>query len=253
MASTKEKQTIRKMADQGKSVNQIQKQTQLPKSTVYYHFRKEVGQKQKQNQPKIPEDPEFKGELCGTFAGDGNFYHEKQNHKYRIVFTLNIKDDYWKKLRELLTEKLGKEPHTFKQPESNRVRLRYESKIIYKFLKKNLDWEKEDKTGTVCLKQKEFSKKFKKGFLRGLIDTDGHLARKQKRLIFNTISQPLSKSTEKLLSDLGIEYKTYHRVDHRENCRDMYRTNVRGAEARRFLIDISPRHPKKQLNKLFNG
>ncbi|MBC5792703.1 MAG: hypothetical protein H8Z69_01565 [Nanohaloarchaea archaeon] len=253
MVSEKEIKSIRKMASDGKSVNKIKQELKIPKSTVYYHFRKEVGQKQKENQPEIPECEEFKGELCGIFAGDGNFYHEKANHKYRITITLNINDNYWEEVQELLTEKLNKEPLTLKQKEFNRLRLRYESKVIYKFFSKHLDWDKKDKTASIHLKQNEISKEFKKGFLRGLIDTDGHLDLNQKRLIFNTISKPLAETTENLLSDFNLEHNTYRFIDKRENCRDMYRTYITGDEVEEFLTKIKPRHPKKQLKKLFDG
>lgn len=252
MASETEIEKIRLMASKGKSVNAIKEKLEIPKSTVYYHFKKEVGQKQKRNQPEIPEDQDFRGELCGIFAGDGNFYHEKSNHKYRTTITLNINDDYWNKLQDLLTEKLGKEPLTLKEPEFSRLRLRYESKILYKFFDKRLDWNKPDKTGSISLKQKKYPEEFKKGFLRGLIDTDGHLDLNQKRLSFNTISKPLAETTESLLSQLDLENKTYCFEDDRENCRDMYRTYVTGEEVEKFITKIKPRHPKKRLNK-FSG
>jgi len=93
MASKQEKQEIRKQAKNRQSANQITEKLGLPKSTVYYHFKKEVGQKQKEKALKIPENPEIKGEICGIFAGDGNFYKEK-NQQCRIRFYFNYHEKY---------------------------------------------------------------------------------------------------------------------------------------------------------------
>ncbi|QKQ98820.1 hypothetical protein GKQ38_04835 [Candidatus Nanohaloarchaea archaeon] len=74
MASESQINEIKSLAVQGDSVNSIKERLDLPKSTVYYHFRKEAGQKQKENSLQIPKDEEVIGELCRIFAGDGNFY-----------------------------------------------------------------------------------------------------------------------------------------------------------------------------------
>lgn len=125
MPTAKEKQRIQALASEGKSVNTIKDKLDLPKSTVYHHFKKEVGQKQKENRLELPEDNEVKGELCGVFAGDGNFYEDK-NYKYRVKFTLNINDDYWEELAAFLEKSLDKEPRANHQESYNRTNLRYE-------------------------------------------------------------------------------------------------------------------------------
>lgn len=104
MATQKEKNKIRELASEGKSVNQIKEELNLPKSTVYYHFRKEVGQKQKENALEIPVSEEVKGEICGIFAGDGNFYRE-ENQKYRVRFYFNYHEEYWEVLADFLQKK----------------------------------------------------------------------------------------------------------------------------------------------------
>ena len=57
MASTEQIQKIKSLAKKGESVNTIKEKLEIPKSTVYYHFKKEVGQKQKEKALKIPENP----------------------------------------------------------------------------------------------------------------------------------------------------------------------------------------------------
>ena len=80
MASTEQIQKIKSLAKNGESVNTIKEKLEIPKSTVYYHFKKEVGQKQKEKALKIPENPEIQGEICGIFAGDGYVYVRGDGH-----------------------------------------------------------------------------------------------------------------------------------------------------------------------------
>ncbi|MFB6175172.1 MAG: LAGLIDADG family homing endonuclease [Candidatus Nanohalobium sp.] len=244
MPTENQKQQIREKARNGDSVNQIKEELGLPKSTVYYHFKKEVGQKQKENALKLPEDDEVIGEICGVFAGDGNFYYEENNYKYRIKFTLNINQGYWKKLAKFLEENLQKKPRINHQENYNRTNLRYESKPLLNLLKEHLTWE-EDKTATIKLRGKEYSKEFKIGFLRGLLDTDGHKDSTRKRYCFSTVSSELGKNISEFLGDLHITHKAKTYGDKRENCQDMNRIYINGENTKKLTAKIQPRHPKK--------
>lgn len=234
------------MAAQGKSVNTIKEKLTIPKSTVYYHFKKEVGQKQKENRLKIPKDEEPKGEICGIFAGDGNYYEDK-NYKYRVKFTLNINENYWKELAAFLENNLDKKPRINHQENYNRTNLRYESKQLIDFLSKNLDWSEKDKTGTIKLKELNHSQDFKIGFLRGLLDTDGFVSQYQNRVTFNSISKNLTENVSELLKEEQIDHEIVRDVDKRENCRDMYRARITGSEIKELIQIIEPRHPKKNI------
>lgn len=244
MPTENQKQQIREKARNGDSVNQIKEELGVPKSTVYYHFKKEVGQKQKENALKLPENEEVVGEICGVFAGDGNFYYEENNYKYRVKFTLNLNQDYWKKLAKFLEENLQKKPHINHQENYNRTNLRYESKPLVTLLKEHLTWE-ENKTDTIKLKDKKYSKEFKVGFLRGLLDTDGYKDTTRKRYCFSTVNTELGKNISELLGDLDIphELKTYR--DTRENYQDMNRVYINGEHTEKLTAKIQPRHPKK--------
>jgi len=245
MPTQKEKEKIHTLAKQGKSINQITKQLELPKSTVYYYFKKAVGQKQKENQPIIPKNPKIQGELCGIFAGDGNFHKTKAGH-YRIRIFLNLNEEYWKVLANFLEKELARRPHVYTYEDKSRATLDYSSKKLYEFFKENLQW-KEDKTKTICLnKDENLSENFKIGFLRGLLDTDGYTSKLTRRSVFNTISLNLSKDTSSILTDLGLEHYTRTDVDKRENYQDMHRVGVTGNEAIELTEIIEPRNPIKK-------
>lgn len=246
MASEAEKREIRRRAATGDSVNKITEEMDLPKSTVYYHFRKEVGQKQKENALEIPDNEEVKGELCGVFAGDGYFIKDNRYH-YRTVITLNYNEQYWKLLKEFLTDKLGKEPMVNIQ--ENRARLRYSSKDLYYLFDSYLEWKEGDKSGSVELdSSKKLSDQFLKGFLRGLFDTDGNLL-KSDACTFNTSSRGLAIDVHASLRGLGINSDIRRDYDKRENCRDMFRVFLNRENSKYFLEEIRPRNPKKRPNK----
>ena len=250
MASAREKQRIKSLAAEGQSVNTIKDKLGLPKSTVYYHFKKEVGQKQKENRLEIPDDPEFKEELCGIFAGDGNFHRDNDGH-YRIRIFLNLNDEYWKILADHLEEKLSKRPRIYQYEDKTRETLSYYSKALYLFLKQKLDWDKE-KGASIRLKEvEELSEDFKIGFLRGFVDTDGHRYRDCRHYKMGSISGKLMNQISYILTDLGIDNSLTRSPDKRQNCRDMYRVKIYGDDAESFGRDITPRHPKKDFENYY--
>ncbi|MFQ3275181.1 MAG: hypothetical protein ACI9LV_000283 [Candidatus Nanohaloarchaea archaeon] len=244
MASKNEIETIKKLANQGKSVNTIKNKLELPKSTVYYHFRKEVGQKQKEKQISIPQDQDFKGELCGLFAGDGGFQKDK-NGSYRIRFYLNYNYRYWTLLANYLEKRLSKQPNIYKNPRSSKTILNYCSKKLYKFLRSNLWWEK-DKTSSICLKpEKDFSRNFKTGFLRGFIDTDGYRRPDHKRYVFTSASDDLIKNTSNILTSLGIQNTSFNEEDER-GYMTKHKIRITGEDVDKFNSKIKPRNPKRR-------
>jgi len=248
MPNTQQTQKIKQLAKKGESVNTIKEKLGLPKSTVYYHFKKAVGQKQKENALKIPEDEEIRGELCGIFAGDGNFY-KTDNQQYRIRFYFNHREEYWKVLADFLEDVLERRPRIYKYPDKGRVEFDYSSKEFYNFLKENLEWG-EDKTVSICVKDSvTFSKSFKKGFVRGLLDTDGHRESKFRRFIYGTISEDLRDNFSNIVREFGVEATDYSEEPEKENWRTMYKTRISGNNAKLFQEKFEPRNPKKIYNK----
>lgn len=236
---------IKKLARQGDSINEIKEKLELPKSTVYYHFRKEVGQKQKENAVKIPENDEIIGEICGIFAGDGYFRKRDDGH-YRVEITLNQKDRYWEELARLLYDKLEKEPQIIHEKEYNRTRLRLYSKKLYKLLKNYLKWNKNAKTSTIRLKEAKNTDKFNKGFIRGLIDTDGYREPEFRRYIYGTISEGLRNDFSNILEELGIDHANYSERAEESEWNTMFKTRISGDSAGYLSRKIQPRHPKKK-------
>lgn len=244
MPSEEEIQKIKNYTSKGRSINQIKNILGLPKSTVYYHFRKEVGQKQKRNQLQIPESEEVRGEICGVFAGDGNHFYDEKKYEHRIKITLNAKEDYWKILAKFLEKQLGKPPHIHHY--NSRTIIDYSSKALYQLLDSNLYWETGNKTETIRPKRAKSSKEFKIGFLRGLIDTDGYMAPDHRRYSVTSISKDMILASARFLTSLGIDNKIREYTDERENHRKIYFLQIFGNSAIKLNEKVEPRNPKRK-------
>lgn len=244
MATSKEISKIKAMAAEGQSVNSIKEDLELPKSTVYYHFRKEVGQKQKSRSPELPENDDFRGELCGIFAGDGSF-QKAENGSYKISFHLNSKEKYWRILKNYLEKRLNRAP-SICDSQKSKVALLYNSKGIYLMLKDYLDWE-EDKTSSVQLKNRQkLPREFKLGFLRGLIDTDGYRRPGHKRYVFTSASSDLADNFANITRSLAIENSQFVETDNRSNRSSRHKVRITGADVDIFQEIVEPRKPKRR-------
>jgi len=234
---------IRGRAAGGESVNSIKNDLDLPKSTVYYHFRKEVGQKQKANQVQIPQDDEFVGELCGIFAGDGSFQYTKSGN-YKIKFHLNAEERYWKVLKDYLQSKLSKAPFVCSSSKS-KIDLLYNSKKLFCLFDKNLNWDNK-KTYTIKLADKEYSKEFCKGFARGLMDTDGYRRQDHKRYVFSSASCELRDDLYKLLEELNIDSQKFEEEPRKESYSIKHKLRITGEDVEKFSKTVNPRKPKRK-------
>lgn len=194
--------TIRKLTIAGNSVNKICKKLRLPKSVVYYWFRKERGVTFKQI--KINENLEKEiGEIIGAFAGDGSFILDK-NYKYKIRFYLSPDEiPYAKKIRKLLRDVYGKSGKMYIYENITIVEIF--GKVIINHIHKFLTWENK-KTYSVRLKGNinKLSLDFLRGFCRGLIDTEGWITKNN--LMLSCVSDQLMNDLSNSLNILRIPH-----------------------------------------------
>ena len=171
----KEIEQLKHLVSSGFSINQIAKSIGKSKTTIYYHFRKIKG---KTYSPisinnKLQEQI---GEFIGIFAADGNFSKTRQYH-YRVLLFFGPDEERRKnQIKYLLTQLFSKSP--IEANRENLLILCYCSRQLYEFIIEYLGWNKEmPKTYTVTLREREYSSKFKIGFLRGNVDSDGYLSK----------------------------------------------------------------------------
>lgn len=226
----------------GHCSNQISKITRLSKTTVYYHVRKHFGRKYKTIQ--ILGDEKKIGEFVGVFTGDGYFRKDKIGH-YKITITVSIKAyEYINHLNSLFIELFSKPPLIIKRLKYNTVEIRYDSKEIYELIKEYLFWEGK-KHSTVKLITLKHNKEFLIGFLRGCLDTDGHVCRNYKRLVFSTTSLALAEQISAILTNLDFNNKILISIDKRPNRKILYNVRLLGENAIRLVKTIRPGNPIK--------
>ena len=203
--SKDEKERIRKMTLDGKSLNQIVNLTGLGKTTIYYNVK---DLKSRQWRKLIVNLSEEKiGELMGAFAGDGSYYHPKKGGSHKIRFSLSISRDmkYAEYLIDLL-KKLNLNPFLFKKEKENALDVTVNSKEFIEFIYNFLCWEGK-RTYSIKLKEDldKYSEDFLKGFVRGLMDTDGYV--KVSNVSFGVVSEGLIKNLAQILDKFNLKYK----------------------------------------------
>ena len=243
MATNSDIVRIKYLASAGRSLNEINRIIDVPRSTIYYHFRNEVGKKQRQI--TIPSNEENLGDICGVFAGDGNLFIGKNSH-YRIRIFLNYSCRYSYFLNNFLTETLGKEPRKYDYEEKGLTILDYYSRDLMQMFKKFLSWKKNQKSSTVNLRNQEnLTLEFGKGFLRGLLDTDGYRETKFRRYIYGSISKNLRDDFSFILNSLNIEHVCYKEVPQNSDWKNMYKVRISGNSSEKMMKTIQPRNPKR--------
>ncbi len=88
------KESIKKLANEGLSLREIQKITKIPLSTLQYNLNKNSGRK-RTKEIIIPESDFLRGEIIGAFTGDGCYKYTKRgrSRNHLITFTLSFEKD----------------------------------------------------------------------------------------------------------------------------------------------------------------
>ena len=146
-------------------------------------------------------------------------------------------------VRQLMLNLFSKNPSLFIRKKQNTAIVRMRSKDIYLFIKNYLIWNGK-KYYSVHLKDKasKYSKKFLKGFVRGLFDTDGSMNRNLPRAVFGTVSKLLSNNVEEILSLLNINYTKNTVIDKRVNRKPLILIEIRRSNINKFFNTIKPAH-----------
>jgi hypothetical protein len=232
---------IKKLIKSGSSLNNISHLMGKSKTTIYYYFRKIRGRTIK---PLcINYNDGLIGEFIGLFAGDGCVYKTKDcNYRTYLCFNLREKEFVNELINNVLINIFNKKPLIFIQ--GNRLNLCYISKQIHLLVYQYLEWDKKSrKTYSVRLKNKNHSRDFIIGFIRGSLDSDGHFSRN--KISFATVSPGLKNNLSYFLNCLNIRHSVNLYQEKRENRKDIYHINVLKRDYNIFVNLIKPRNIKK--------
>tara|TARA_B100002003_G_C14111693_1_gene534694 strand:- start:270 stop:1010 length:741 start_codon:yes stop_codon:yes gene_type:complete len=233
------REKIIQLIKQDKSINHISRTLEVGKSTIYYHYKKIKGRKIKE--VKINGTDDMIGEFIGLFAGDGCFYKAK-NYLYRIYLIFNITEkNFVLETKDLLTKLFDKSPSMYRS--LNTLILLYRSRDIFDFIMSYLQWSPyKRKAHTICLRNHNHSRAFKIGFLRGNVDSDGHISKNV--ISFASSSPYLIDDIRKFLSDLNIQHKYREYEERRTNRVNMHHVRILKEDRTKFMLLIKPRELK---------
>lgn len=249
--TTNQKEILKKLALEGKSLNEINKETGMPKTTIYYHVKKYKPRQWRSIIVRLS-DNEI-GELMGAFAGDGSYclsMHGRSYH-HKIRYSLSLLKDYKYALHLIrLLKKLNLNPHLCKKEKGNGLEVLVHSKPYLNFIREFLEWSGK-KTYSVHLK-KDVSKSnsdFLRGFARGLMDTDGFV--EISNVSCGCTSKMLIKNLTEIFDKFEIRYKLTKRK-REPNRRDLFLVRVYRDSLERYkdLIGFSNEYKSIALKKI---
>ena len=232
---------IKELTRKGASLNWITRAIGAKKTSVYHHFLKVRGKTYQK--PRIHFESGFdEGEAVGIFAGDGSYSFVPAGYHYLVRVHLG-NEAYAAHVKRLFEKSFGKK--FFVTREGNRVIVQTVSKSVYEFFASKLLFEPKRKAPAVKLKTMKHSPDFFLGFLRGLTDTDGTVA-KNGRVTVYTTSEDLAKQTSAVFSKLGFENSIYKGGVRPNGNYPLYHVNVKRAYSIEF-------NKKVGLHKPFRG
>ncbi|HKZ49583.1 MAG TPA: LAGLIDADG family homing endonuclease [Candidatus Nanoarchaeia archaeon] len=232
----------------GESLNSISKTLNLGKSTLYYYYKKIKGKRYKEPKYSI-RFSEKEGEILGIFVGDGSQHYAKSNWNYQTNVHFGNCPDYANYVKNLYETYFNKKWRLGKEidPKSIRYRLRVSDKKIFNYFSNFIHYDKHRKHDTVSLKALKLPLRYKIGFLRGLLDTDGTVCQERAtnriKIVYYTTSNALAKQILKILREMRIACGISKVV--RKGWKDLYNVYVLQHDVDKFLKLIKPFKARK--------
>ncbi|MCD4760207.1 hypothetical protein K8R33_04970 [archaeon] len=200
-------------------------------------------------------------EVVGAFMGDGHAYNIKKRH-YRIQFSGDKRldlDYYNNRINPVIQTIFHSNPKIKKIDNCNSLRVDFNSKFFYVFLKNFLNLTSSRKTYIIRIPKvlfEEQNEKYLLRMVRGLFDTDGGIYLDKRiiyktpypRIIFHTISKKLHKQLMEYLSK-HFKIYSYQRKYKNPNNKDSYSIEIYGQKQLKKWMSLigfsNPRHLSK--------
>ena len=174
--------------------------------------------------------------------------------EYKIRYHLSLKDDYdYAQHLKYLLIKMNLNPHLYKVENQGVLELSVSSKPFILFIKNYLNWNGK-KTYSVCLKENitSYSEDFIKGFVRGLMDTDGYVEVSNVGIM--CVSQDLIKNLRDIFDFFDIKYKFSIKVFKiKRKDGHLVRVYRDSLEKYNYLFGFSNKYKQEKLNKILNN
>jgi len=191
---------------QGSSLRKLSSKYNIPKTTIYYNLSKDGFVRRHSIIRGLKSKNEFiLGTFIGLWAGDGSKFLDTHGG-YTIKIHLNKNDKILIEFINFLYTNMFQKKTILSDDGSttNKASVKIYSKFVYNFIDEYI-YHNRNKTYSVKLKpRKMYSKKFLKGFLLGLILSDGYL---KKDFVFTSVSKGLTRDIVYILKDFRFEVK----------------------------------------------
>ncbi|MFH1822000.1 MAG: LAGLIDADG family homing endonuclease [Methanobacteriota archaeon] len=189
------------------------------------------------------ENKEKIGEFIGLIAGDGgiSFYQKKRNYKIRLYLSAS-QPRLLVRAVLLFIELFEIYPRVYdhrKRKSSEKFySVEIESKRVFRFIQEYLKWGLGRRCRTISLKHETewYLPDFLRGFVRGLVESDGWVSHKQ--VGFTSVSPALVVNFCQALEILDYGFSVRCNQDKRENRAPLYHVIVRSFHD--FLKDVKP-------------
>jgi len=239
--SKNQKKLILLFLKMGFSLKRISSFLGFGKTTIYYYYRKIKSRKYKEPIYRINYSRR-EGEIVGIFTGDGSQYYYKNYGHYHTNVHFGDVLAYVEHVKSLYEGYFNKKWRIWRQVKDEgfiSYRLRVIDKKIYFHFFNYIIYDPRSKSDTVRLRTLKLPRSFKIGFIKGLIDTDGWVAKNGKEIGFCTTSERLAKQVMILFKEFNIESKL--RLEHRPKPRKtMFIIRVSRKSVDNFLNLIKP-------------
>jgi len=250
---TKEdKKRIKNLNNKGLSLRQIQKETNIPLSTLQYNLNKDKNRK-RIKEINLPSHDFLKGEILGAFAGDGSFYYDKsgRSSRYSIRFYFSYYEEEYRDYIYHLLKDMNLNVNIYTTKYKGNIscfEIRTFSIKFLNFIKENLYFG-DNKTDSICLLKNinNYSEDFLYGFARGLMDTDGFV--ETYNISCGVISKNLIKNLEKIFLKINIRPNITIRI--REGRKNLYLLRIPRKYLEVYYTNIGFSNPNKS-RKLIN-
>ncbi len=195
--------------ENGSSLRKLNRIYNIGTSSLYYHLSKRGVIRKIRLVKFVKNDDSFLiGSFIGLWAGDGSKFRDKW--MYTIKIHMNKNDhDLLRFIEELMFKLFDKKFNYYPENINNKATIRFRSRFIYDFIDRYLIY-RNNKTLTVQLKKslKEYDNNFLKGFLLGLILSDGYI---KDKFILDSISKNLVNNLNLVLKKFNYYPKIYQR------------------------------------------
>lgn len=267
--SETEKRTIDSLYKTGNSGTFISKLIGHSRSAVNSYIAKTFGKRIQRDKITMNLSSKEKlGEFIGAFAGDGNLYYSDKKHYQVSIFTDLKESAYAAYLSFILKELFSRKPH-IRLHKGLRgyttLIVQIHGKEIVDLIRHFLTFKSgggDKKTYTVKLAEpvNSYNKNFLRGFIRGLVASDGSVYFKYstkfkrffKNLEVNLTSKELATQYKEALDIFGIKNHLYTYIPKNPVGKTVYEVQVRDTSAiRRFYYKIGLSEERK-MAKLEN-